>query len=125
MMRRFLQWFFRNRETGAITIAQAPNLALWISPQTKCRQNRSSPPSRQPSGIRSNPALRKAFAVPKTEVEDAYLGEVSQTVKTQAAEIAGQQNIHQTVSEIVEDLGSYKVPSHEKPREDEKSLPIL
>jgi hypothetical protein len=30
MMRRFLQWFFRNRETGAITIAQAPNLALWI-----------------------------------------------------------------------------------------------
>ena len=30
MMYRFLQWFFRNRETGAITIAQAPNLALWI-----------------------------------------------------------------------------------------------
>jgi hypothetical protein len=30
MMRRFLQWFFRNRETGAITIAQAPNLVLWI-----------------------------------------------------------------------------------------------
>jgi hypothetical protein len=30
MMCRFLQWFFRNRETGAITIAQAPNLALWI-----------------------------------------------------------------------------------------------
>jgi hypothetical protein len=30
MMRRFLRWFFRNRETGAITIAQAPNLALWI-----------------------------------------------------------------------------------------------
>ena len=29
-MRRFLQWFFRNRETGAITIAQAPNLVLWI-----------------------------------------------------------------------------------------------
>jgi DNA polymerase III alpha subunit len=26
MMRRFLQCFFRNRETGAITIAQAPNL---------------------------------------------------------------------------------------------------
>jgi hypothetical protein len=24
------QWLFRNRETGAITIAQAPNLALWI-----------------------------------------------------------------------------------------------
>jgi hypothetical protein len=30
MMRRFLVWFFRNRETGAITVAQAPNLALWI-----------------------------------------------------------------------------------------------
>jgi hypothetical protein len=30
MMRRFLLWFFKNRETGAITIAQAPNLALWI-----------------------------------------------------------------------------------------------
>jgi hypothetical protein len=29
-MRRFLHWFFRNRETGAITIAQAPNLILWI-----------------------------------------------------------------------------------------------
>ena len=32
-----------------------------------------------------------AAALPKTDVEDAYLGEVSQTVKTQAAEIAGQQ----------------------------------
>ncbi len=29
-MRRFLQWFFRNRNTGTNTIAQAPNLALWI-----------------------------------------------------------------------------------------------
>jgi len=32
-----------------------------------------------------------AAALPKTEVEDVYLGQVSQTVKTQAAEIAGQQ----------------------------------
>jgi hypothetical protein len=32
-----------------------------------------------------------AAALPKTDVEDAYLGEVSQTVKKQAAEIAGQQ----------------------------------
>jgi hypothetical protein len=32
-----------------------------------------------------------AAALPKTDVENAYLGEVSQTVKTQAAEIAGQQ----------------------------------
>jgi hypothetical protein len=32
-----------------------------------------------------------AAALPKTDVEDAYLGEVSQTIKTQAAEIAGQQ----------------------------------
>jgi hypothetical protein len=32
-----------------------------------------------------------AAALPKTDVEDAYLGEVSQTVKTQAMEIAGQQ----------------------------------
>ena len=29
-MRRFFQWFFRNRETGVITIAQWPNLILWI-----------------------------------------------------------------------------------------------
>ena len=29
-MRRFLQWFFRNRQTGAITIGQTPNLVLWI-----------------------------------------------------------------------------------------------
>ena len=29
-MRRALLWFFRNREPGEITIAQAPNLALWI-----------------------------------------------------------------------------------------------
>jgi hypothetical protein len=29
-MRLFLQWLFRNRETGAITIAQTPNLVLWI-----------------------------------------------------------------------------------------------
>jgi hypothetical protein len=29
-MRRFLQWFFQNRETGAITIAQTPNSVLWI-----------------------------------------------------------------------------------------------
>jgi len=30
-MRRFLHWFFRNRETGEITIAQMPNPALWIA----------------------------------------------------------------------------------------------
>ena len=29
-MQRFLQWFFRSRETGAITIAQWPNPILWI-----------------------------------------------------------------------------------------------
>jgi hypothetical protein len=29
-MHRFLQWFFRNRETGAITIGQMPNTPLWI-----------------------------------------------------------------------------------------------
>jgi len=29
-VRRFFQWFFRNRETSAITIAQWPNLILWI-----------------------------------------------------------------------------------------------
>jgi hypothetical protein len=28
MPRRFLQWFFRNRQTGAITVARAPNLVL-------------------------------------------------------------------------------------------------
>ena len=30
MTRRLLHWFFQNRETGEITIAQAPNLPLWI-----------------------------------------------------------------------------------------------
>lgn len=30
-MRQFLQWFFRNRETGEVTIAQPPNLVLWIA----------------------------------------------------------------------------------------------
>lgn len=30
IMREFLQWFFRNRETGKVTIAQAPNLVLWV-----------------------------------------------------------------------------------------------
>jgi hypothetical protein len=30
MARRILQWFFRNRQTGAITVAQTPNLILWI-----------------------------------------------------------------------------------------------
>ena len=30
MIRGFLLWFFRNRETGAITIAQWPNIVLWI-----------------------------------------------------------------------------------------------
>ena len=29
-MRRFLNWFFRNRETGAITVAQWPNVTLWL-----------------------------------------------------------------------------------------------
>ena len=29
-MRRFLFWCFRNRETGAITVAQTPNLALSV-----------------------------------------------------------------------------------------------
>lgn len=29
-MREVLRWFFRNRETGAITIAQMPNLVLWV-----------------------------------------------------------------------------------------------
>jgi hypothetical protein len=28
-LRQFLNWFFRSRETGAITIAQTPNLVLW------------------------------------------------------------------------------------------------
>jgi hypothetical protein len=30
-MRRFLYWFFRNRETSEVTIAQAPNLVLWVA----------------------------------------------------------------------------------------------
>jgi hypothetical protein len=29
-MRQFLQWFFRNRETGEVTIGQAPNFVLWV-----------------------------------------------------------------------------------------------
>jgi hypothetical protein len=30
MMRRLLQWFFQNRETGEVTIVQAPNVVLWV-----------------------------------------------------------------------------------------------
>ena len=30
IMSGFLRWFFRNRQTGEITIAQAPNLVLWV-----------------------------------------------------------------------------------------------
>jgi hypothetical protein len=30
VMRRFFRWSFENRQTGAITIAQTPNLFLWI-----------------------------------------------------------------------------------------------
>jgi len=30
MLRHILGWWFRNRQTGAITIAQWPNRALWI-----------------------------------------------------------------------------------------------
>jgi hypothetical protein len=30
MMHQGLRWFFQNRETGAITIGQMPNLVLWI-----------------------------------------------------------------------------------------------
>jgi hypothetical protein len=30
MMRRFLLWFFQNRKTGAITVAQVPNFVLWV-----------------------------------------------------------------------------------------------
>ena len=30
MNHRLLRWFFQNRETGEITIAQMPNLPLWI-----------------------------------------------------------------------------------------------
>ena len=30
-IRKVLQWFFRSRKTGVITIAQAPNLLLWIA----------------------------------------------------------------------------------------------
>lgn len=30
MIYRALNWFFRNRQTGDITIAQIPNLILWI-----------------------------------------------------------------------------------------------
>jgi hypothetical protein len=29
-MHRFFRWFFQKRETGAITIVQAPNRSLWI-----------------------------------------------------------------------------------------------
>ncbi len=29
-MKRALRWFFQNRETGAITVGQVPNLTLWV-----------------------------------------------------------------------------------------------
>lgn len=31
MLRRFFNWFFEDRQTGKITIAQMPNPALWIA----------------------------------------------------------------------------------------------
>jgi hypothetical protein len=31
MIHRLLFWFFQNRSTGAITIAQAPNFSLWTA----------------------------------------------------------------------------------------------
>jgi hypothetical protein len=45
-----------------------------------------------------------AAALPKTDVEDAYLGEVSQTFKTKATEIAGQQvdKVTTLASDVVE-----------------------
>jgi hypothetical protein len=45
-----------------------------------------------------------AVVLPTTDVEDAYLGEVSETVRTQAAEIAGHQVEKATalVSDVVE-----------------------
>jgi hypothetical protein len=45
-----------------------------------------------------------AASLPKTDVEDAYLGEVSQTFRTRATEIAGQQVDKATVlaSDVVE-----------------------
>ena len=30
MLMRFVDWFFRDRRTGRVVIAQWPNLALWI-----------------------------------------------------------------------------------------------
>jgi hypothetical protein len=30
MVRQLLEWLFRNRQTGKITIAQPPNLVVWI-----------------------------------------------------------------------------------------------
>jgi hypothetical protein len=30
VIRQSLRWFFRNRETGDITVAQAPNIILWV-----------------------------------------------------------------------------------------------
>ena len=30
LLKSLIDWLFRNRQTGRITIAQAPNLALWL-----------------------------------------------------------------------------------------------
>jgi len=30
LLKSVIDWLFRNRQTGRITIAQAPNLALWL-----------------------------------------------------------------------------------------------
>jgi hypothetical protein len=30
LLRSLIDWLFRNRQTGRITVAQAPNLALWL-----------------------------------------------------------------------------------------------
>jgi hypothetical protein len=46
VMHRFFRWFFQNRETGTITIGQAPNRSLWIVIVTAALLWVGNPPER-------------------------------------------------------------------------------
>ena len=62
MVRQILLWFFRNRQTGAITVAQAPNLARVrvTSFLTQARGTRSPPDARRCRQVGLPLALRAA-----------------------------------------------------------------
>jgi hypothetical protein len=60
-IKQLLQWFFRNRETGAITIAQVPNLVLWIVIAGAALQWAWHPPGRP--GVALETVVKGGFLV--------------------------------------------------------------